>query len=150
MQIGENILLKTLDEVPEVASKIIENLRLKELKLNTNCLAFYGEMGAGKTTLIKAICKELGVGDTTSSPTFSIINEYVANSRKPIFHFDFYRIDNESEAYDFGYEEYFYSGELCLIEWPEKIESLLPIPHYKLQITVNESGHRIIQMFTEG
>ncbi len=149
MQIGENILLKTLNELPDVAKKIIDSLQLNKLKSNKNCFAFYGEMGAGKTTLIKAICKELGVGDTTSSPTFSIINEYVAESGKPVFHFDFYRINNESEAYDFGYEEYFYSGELCLIEWPEKIENLLPIPHFKLKITVNESGCRVIQMFHE-
>jgi tRNA threonylcarbamoyladenosine biosynthesis protein TsaE len=149
MQIGENIVLKTLNELPEVVKKIIDNLQLKELKSNQNCIAFYGEMGAGKTTLIKAICKELGVGDTTSSPTFSIINEYVAESGKPVFHFDFYRINNESEAYDFGYEEYFYSGELCLIEWPEKIENLLPVPHYKVQISFDVKNNRVIKLQEE-
>ncbi len=149
MQIGENILLKTLNELPGVAKEIIDNLQLNKFESNRNCLAFYGEMGAGKTTLIKAICKELGVGDTTSSPTFSIINEYVADSGKPVFHFDFYRINNESEAYDFGYEEYFYSGELCLIEWPEKIENLLPVPHFKVLISIDAKDNRVIKLLKE-
>lgn len=147
MQVGEQIMLKSLEELPKVAGQIIESLQLINTTSNVNCLAFYGEMGAGKTTLIKSICKELGVDDTTSSPTFSIINEYVTNSGRSIFHFDFYRINDESEAYDFGYEEYFYSGKLCLIEWPEKIENLLPVPHYKVKIMVDESGNRLIRMF---
>lgn len=149
MQIGENILLKTIDDLTDVAKKIIESLQLQKSELETNCLAFYGEMGAGKTTLIKAICKELGVDVTTSSPTFSIVNEYVTTESRSLFHFDFYRINNESEAYDFGYEEYFYSRELCMIEWPEKIETLLPLPHYKVKIMVEESGQRLIQLFHE-
>jgi tRNA threonylcarbamoyladenosine biosynthesis protein TsaE len=149
MQIGENILLKTIDELPTVASKIIERLQLNKADLQTTCMAFYGEMGAGKTTLIKAICKEFGVNDTTSSPTFSIVNEYFTTDSRSLYHFDFYRINNESEAYDFGYEEYFYSGELCMIEWPEKIERLLPLPHFKVQITIEEAGSRLIQLFHE-
>lgn len=92
---------------------------------NAKIWLFYGEMGAGKTTLISALCKELGVAGTTSSPTFSIVNEYIGNS-ETIYHFDFYRLKTEEEAYDMGYEEYFESGHLCLVEWPDKISSLLP------------------------
>lgn len=87
---------------------------------------FRGEMGAGKTTLISAICEALGSTDTVTSPTFAIVNEYLDGAGNTLCHFDFYRIDDIREAYDFGYEEYFYSGRLCLIEWPEKIEELLP------------------------
>lgn len=94
---------------------------------------FEGEMGAGKTTFIKAVCEELGVEDTVSSPTFSIVNEYAAKD-KVIYHFDFYRIKILQEAYDIGYEEYFYSGNLCLIEWPEKVEELLPENYVKIEI----------------
>jgi len=94
---------------------------------------FEGEMGAGKTTFIKAFCEELGVEETVSSPTFSIVNEYVAGGQV-IYHFDFYRIKNLREAYDIGYEEYFYSGNICLIEWPERIAELLPDHYVKVQI----------------
>ncbi len=146
MRIGENITLKSLEELSIVAKKIIKDLNLDEESNLVSCLAFYGEMGAGKTTLIKEICKELGVDDTTSSPTFSIVNEYVINIQRSIFHFDFYRLNAESEAYDFGYEEYFYSGELCMIEWPEKIERLLPLPHYKIVILLDENDNRTIQL----
>lgn len=96
-------------------------------------LIFEGEMGAGKTTFIKAICNELGVKETVSSPTFSIVNEYATIDRV-IYHFDFYRIKNLQEAYDIGYEEYFYSGNLCLIEWPERVEDLLPENYIKVEI----------------
>lgn len=95
---------------------------------------FDGDMGAGKTTFIKVICEALGVEDLVSSPTFSIVNEYLAEDGK-IYHFDFYRIKDLQEAYDIGYEEYFYSGDYCLIEWPEKIPDLLP-PHY-IRVTIN-------------
>ncbi len=88
--------------------------------------AFYGAMGAGKTSFIKAICEELGVKDVITSPTFAIVNEYALPDGDAVFHFDFYRINKMEEAYDLGYEEYFYSGRYCFIEWPEKIESLLP------------------------
>ena len=146
MQIGEKLMLKSLSELAEVSKTIIDQLKIRESKPAINCLAFYGEMGAGKTTLIKAICNQLGVADTTSSPTFAIINEYATNHGCSIFHFDFYRINNISEAYDFGYEEYFYSGELCMIEWPEKIEELLPVPHYKVRISLDSNGNRVIQL----
>jgi tRNA threonylcarbamoyladenosine biosynthesis protein TsaE len=100
--------------------------------------AFYGGMGAGKTTLIKQLCEKLGVIDNPNSPTFSIVNEYHTASADKIFHFDFYRINNLQEAYDMGYEEYFYSGNLCLIEWPEKIEPLLPEKYLKIAIEVHD------------
>lgn len=106
--------------------------------------AFYGKMGAGKTTFIKAICEELGVEDTINSPTFAIINEYRANTGELIYHFDFYRINNIEEIYDFGYEDYFYSGSICFIEWPEKIDSLLPHDVVTVKIEEQEEGVRCV------
>jgi tRNA threonylcarbamoyladenosine biosynthesis protein TsaE len=105
---------------------------------------FEGEMGAGKTTLIKTLAKALGVTDTVSSPTFSIVNEYDA-AGQTIYHFDFYRIKNLQEAYDIGYEEYFYSGEICFIEWPEKIKPLLPEHYLKIKIeTLTETDRSLL------
>ncbi|SFC02092.1 tRNA threonylcarbamoyladenosine biosynthesis protein TsaE [Parapedobacter composti] len=106
---------------------------------------FYGEMGAGKTTFIKAICKELGVTDAVSSPTFAIVNEYVS-PHGPVYHFDFYRIKSEQEAMDMGYEEYFYSGRYCLVEWPEKIAGLLPSGAVALHLTVSADGGRNVKL----
>lgn len=113
---------------------------LLSLSNSKRVFAFYGEMGAGKTTFIKAICEELGVKDGMSSPTFSVINEYHTSSGEKIFHFDFYRIKSESEVFDMGYEEYFYSGNYCFIEWPEKIEHLLPenCVRVKIEVVGNE------------
>jgi tRNA threonylcarbamoyladenosine biosynthesis protein TsaE len=111
---------------------------------NEKVLAFYGEMGAGKTTLIKAICTEFGVTDNISSPTFSIVNEYKGRNGKKTYHFDFYRIKSQDEAYDLGYEEYFYSGAICLIEWPEKVKDLLPLEITKVVITKGEGESRTI------
>ena len=91
-----------------------------------NIFAFYGKMGTGKTTFIKSLCEELGVEDTINSPTFAIVNEYEDREANTIFHFDFYRIKSLTEVYNMGYEEYFYSGDLCLVEWPELVEQLLP------------------------
>jgi tRNA threonylcarbamoyladenosine biosynthesis protein TsaE len=99
--------------------------------------AFSGNMGAGKTTFIKALCKNLGAADNVSSPTFSLVNEYLAASGEKIFHFDFYRIKDISEAYDMGYEEYLYSGAWCFIEWPEKIAALIPEDAINVLIEVN-------------
>ena len=107
---------------------------------------FYGEMGSGKTTFIKSLCVEMGVRDSMSSPTFSIINEYITADGKRVYHFDFYRIENEVEAYDVGSEEYFYSGNLCLIEWPEKIPSLIPAEHAEVSIVVENQNHRTIAL----
>jgi tRNA threonylcarbamoyladenosine biosynthesis protein TsaE len=99
--------------------------------------AFYGSMGAGKTTLIKQFCRRMRVTDEVNSPTFSIVNEYVTTENESIFHFDFYRIHKPEEAYDIGYENYFYGGNLCLIEWPEKIEQLLPDNYVKVSIVTD-------------
>ena len=107
--------------------------------------AFYGKMGAGKTTFIKAVCEQLGVEDVITSPTFAIGNEYTSEtSGDTIYHFDFYRIKKLDEVYDMGYEEYFYSGSLCFIEWPELIESLLPEDATKVTIKENEDGSRSV------
>ena len=109
-------------------------------------IAFYGKMGAGKTTFIKAICQCLGTDDVVTSPTFAIVNEYqTANPQYPIvFHFDFYRIHKLEEVYDMGYEDYFYSGHLCLLEWPELIEDILPDDALRVNITEESDGTRTI------
>lgn len=109
----------TIDALPEVATQLIAT------GLGYKIWTFYGEMGAGKTTLIKAICQELGVTESVSSPTFSLVNEYKTSNNSIVYHFDFYRIKSIEEVYDIGYEDYFYSGNLCLIEWPQKVEELL-------------------------
>ena len=108
--------------------------------------AFYGKMGSGKTTFIKAICEELGVEDVITSPTFAIVNEYhTATTDEIIYHFDFYRIKKMEEVYDMGYEEYFYSGDLCFIEWPELIEDLLPEDAVRVNIHEIEGGKREVE-----
>ena len=108
--------------------------------------AFYGKMGAGKTTFIKAICEALGVKDVVTSPTFAIVNEYADAVGEPVYHFDFYRIKNLREAYDIGCEEYFYSGFPCFIEWPELVEELLPEETVKVSIEVLEDGSRLVTL----
>jgi len=107
---------------------------------------FEGSMGAGKTTLIKAICRELGVLNTVQSPTFSIVNEYLTDAGETIYHFDCYRLKNGAEAYDIGVEEYLDSGSLCLIEWPDKIAELLPEKFIKISITQLSNGKRSIEI----
>lgn len=107
--------------------------------------AFYGQMGAGKTTFIKALCEELGVEETITSPTFAIVNEYRGGNGKSIYHFDFYRINKLEEAFDFGYEDYFYGGNLCFIEWPELVETLLPENTVKVSIRETPSGSRLVE-----
>lgn len=109
----------TLQQLPEVANQLIQ------VAGNTNLWCFNGPMGAGKTTFIKQVCKQLGVEDEVSSPTFSLVNEYKTKDGKTVYHFDFYRIRSIEEVYDIGYEDYFYSGAVCLMEWSEKIEELL-------------------------
>jgi len=110
-----------------------------------NVWLFSGEMGAGKTTLIKAVCEQLGVKGGMSSPTFSIVNEYDRQQGGKIYHFDFYRLKNEQEAYDLGADEYFDSGNFCFIEWPEKIPSLIPPYHAAIKIQTSDPLHRIIE-----
>ena len=109
-------------------------------------LLFYGAMGVGKTTLIKELCKELGINEVTSSPTFSLVNEYHTNHGDIVYHFDFYRIEDEEEAYDIGIEDYFYSDAWCLIEWPENIQNLLPLKSTEIHLTQLNDGLRNIQL----
>lgn len=116
----KSIRLHTLEELPQAAEAVLDSLQGRTLVL------FRGAMGAGKTTLIRALCEQLGVEDTVTSPTFALVNEYRDREGDSVYHFDFYRIDRPEEALDLGYEEYFDSGHLCLVEWPEKIETLLP------------------------
>ena len=111
---------------------------------DSRVFAFYGKMGAGKTTFIKAICEALGVDDVITSPTFAIINEYTSGEGESIYHFDFYRIKKLDEVYDMGYEDYFYSGCLCLIEWPELIEEVLPEDAVKVSIEEKADGNRVV------
>ncbi len=114
---------------------------------NGKVFAFYGKMGAGKTTFIKAICETLGVEDTVTSPTFAIVNEYQSESVDyPIYHFDFYRIKKLEEVYDMGYEDYFYGGGISFIEWPELIEELLPEDAVHVEIKENEDGSRTVSI----
>jgi tRNA threonylcarbamoyladenosine biosynthesis protein TsaE len=108
-------------------------------------MAFSGEMGAGKTTFIQALCRNMGVTVEVNSPTFSLVNEYLTPEGDSIFHFDLYRIETQEELFDMGYEEYFYSGSLCLIEWPEKADSLIPDDALRVKIETCEDHSRIIQ-----
>ena len=116
----KEINVNGLGDLPDAAEEILAALD------GRNVVALYGPMGAGKTTLVREICTLLGSEDTVTSPTFALINRYNSAEGNAIFHFDFYRIERQEEAFDMGYEEYFYSGDLCLVEWPEKIEGLLP------------------------
>lgn len=127
-----------LKELNSVAKKLINQFS------GYHIFAFYGKMGAGKTTFIQSVCKSLGSNDNVTSPTFALINEYKTDKLLSIFHFDFYRINNIEEAFDLGYEDYLYSGNYCLIEWPEKIESLLPENIVKVKIEVEVDGTRSI------
>ena len=127
-------------ELPKIAAQLIEVFGKQRVVL------FYGEMGVGKTTLIKQLCKQLGVEEETTSPTFSIVNEYLSNEGNSIYHFDFYRIEEEAEVFDLGYEDYFYSGNYCFIEWPEKIPNLLPEDTATLKIELGEGNERLIEV----
>jgi tRNA threonylcarbamoyladenosine biosynthesis protein TsaE len=131
-------------EVNDLEGLPVAALALLEFAGQEKIFLFEGEMGAGKTTFIKAICEALGVEDLVSSPTFSIVNEYLGKNKSRIYHFDFYRIENLQEAYDIGYEEYFYSGDLCLVEWPEKIHGLLPESYIRISITTTAPDTRLI------
>ena len=133
------IRINSLADINEAAKQFIANMG------NGKVFAFYGKMGAGKTTFVKAICEELGVEDVITSPTFALVNEYTAGDGSPVYHFDFYRIKKLEEVYDMGYEDYFYSGNLCFLEWPELIEDLLPEDCTKVTITVEEDGTRNVE-----
>jgi tRNA threonylcarbamoyladenosine biosynthesis protein TsaE len=129
----------SLENIQEIAKELISTVK-------SRYLLFYGEMGTGKTTLIKEIVKQLGVTDVASSPTFSLVNEYLSQKGKTIYHFDFYRIEKEEEAYDIGIEEYFYGNNWCLIEWPEKVENLLPLESVEIRLIMNSDNTRTIQI----
>lgn len=132
--------INNLDAIHDTAREFIREMG------DSTVFAFHGEMGAGKTTFIKALCEVLGVKDVINSPTFAIINEYRSDlTGELIYHFDFYRINKIEEAYDFGYEDYFFSGSLCFIEWPEKVEELLPGDVVDVYISENEDGTRSIK-----
>ncbi len=132
-----------LEELPAIAKEVIKSSKNK-------VLLFYGEMGVGKTTLIKELVKQLGSLDTVSSPTFSLVNEYHTVSGEKVYHFDFYRINNENEALDIGVEEYFYSGCWCLAEWPNKVENLLPLKSVTITITSNSDQLRTLELRNNG
>ena len=127
----------SLDDLEAVASWILDSIKEDVILLK-------GQMGAGKTTLIKAICKELGVVDEVSSPTYSLVNEYHSANGEIVYHFDLYRINDESEALDMGIDEYLYSGSKCLIEWPEKISNLLPQDCATVEISVDENDRHFV------
>ena len=135
------IKIQSLESIHEAAREFIAAMG------DNTVFALYGKMGAGKTTFVKALCEELGVSDVISSPTFAIVNEYRSDETgELIYHFDFYRIKNLSEVNDMGYEDYFYSGALCFIEWPELVEELLPGDAVKVTIEELEDGSRVIKL----
>lgn len=134
------IRINSLADINEAAKTFVENMG------DGKVFAFYGKMGAGKTTFVKAICECLGVDDVITSPTFAIVNEYTsATTGDAIYHFDFYRIKKLEEVYDMGYEDYFYSGSLCFLEWPELIEDLLPEDTTKVTIEETADGSRVVK-----
>lgn len=132
------IRINSLDTIHEAAKDFIKGMG------DGKVFAFYGKMGAGKTTFIKALCEVLEVKDVITSPTFAIINEYTDGNNNPIYHFDFYRIKKLEEVYDMGYEDYFYSGNLCLLEWPELVEDVLPENVIKVTIEEQPDGSRLL------
>ncbi len=132
-----NMIIQSIDTIREAAREFISQMG------DHRVFAFYGKMGAGKTTFVKAICEELGVEDVITSPTFAIVNDYSSPSTQ-IYHFDFYRIKKLEEVYDMGYEDYFYSGALCFIEWPELIEPLLPDDAVRVTIEEQPDGTRTV------
>jgi tRNA threonylcarbamoyladenosine biosynthesis protein TsaE len=134
------LIINSLDNIREVAHQFVAAMG------DNTVFAFYGKMGAGKTTFIKAVCEELGVTDVINSPTFAIVNEYRSDEAgELIYHFDFYRIKKLEEVYDMGYEDYFYSGAVCFIEWPELIEELLPGNSVRVDIEEQADGSRVVR-----
>mgnify|MGYP003605082662 FL=1 len=132
-------IIFSIDQLEEVAQKIIANNPKK-------VILFHGEMGVGKTTLIKQLCRNLGVTDATSSPTFSLVNEYEADNNQLVYHFDFYRLNKETEALDMGIDDYLYSGNWCFIEWAEKIPNLIPNTHSVITISLLPDGKRSLTL----
>lgn len=136
----ESLVLKSLSDLNIIADKFLRLMRDKKV------FAFFGPMGVGKTTFIKALCNELGVVEIVTSPTFALVNEYQTGAGNSIFHFDFYRIEKIEEVYDFGYEDYFFSGNYCFIEWPDKVAEILPKDVVFVQLVENEDGSRTINI----
>lgn len=136
------IIISDIEKYPEAAAQFLHSIG------NNRIFAFYGSMGAGKTTFIKSICEAMGVQDAINSPTFAIVNEYESADGDTIFHFDFYRIKEIAEVYNMGYEEYFYSNAYCFIEWPELVEELLPEETSKVFIEEQADGSRKIRIVT--
>ncbi len=134
----KSFIIESIEQVSDAANWILENSK------GCRKIAFYGEMGAGKTTVIKSICESLGSFDTVSSPTFSLINEYLINDDEFLYHFDFYRIEKREEVYEFGFEEYLDSDSYCFMEWPEKVEEILPDDILKVNIKVIDNRTREI------
>ena len=134
------IAIKDISSLASAAQEFIAQMG------ESRIFAFYGTMGAGKTTFVKALCEAMGVTDTVNSPTFAIVNEYDTPSGRPIYHFDFYRIKRLAEVYDMGYEDYFYGRGLCFIEWPELIEELLPEDTVRVNIVEQADGSRIVKI----
>lgn len=128
-----------LDQISKTAQWVLKNCK-------SRILLFDGPMGSGKTTLIKEISNHLGVKDVTSSPTFSLVNEYLSNTGETVYHFDFYRIEDEEEAFDMGIEEYLDSGSWCFIEWPDKVQNLLPLESDVIKLTINQDNSRTIEI----
>jgi len=128
-----------LSDLSLIANWVIENA-------SSRILLFYGAMGSGKTTLIKEISKQLGVKDVTNSPTFSLVNEYRSENNELLYHFDFYRINDEEEAYDMGIEEYFDHDAWCFVEWPEKVQNLLPLESSVIKLTINADNTRTLEL----
>jgi tRNA threonylcarbamoyladenosine biosynthesis protein TsaE len=137
----EYLQVKNLDELPDVAEKILNRINKNRI------VAFYGKMGAGKTTLIKALCEKKGVTNKITSPTFALVNEYFTSQGEIIYHFDFYRVNKIEEIYDLGYEDYFYSGHYCFIEWPEPAKNLLP--KETIKININELSDHTRQIIID-
>ena len=125
--------INNIEELSKVSDLLLD------WREKSNIIAFYGTMGAGKTTLVKNLCQKLGVNDEVNSPTFALVNEYQTETFDSIFHFDFYRIKSLEEVFDIGYEDYFYSGSLCLLEWPELIDPLMPEHFIKVEITLGDT-----------
>ncbi|MCG8582314.1 MAG: tRNA (adenosine(37)-N6)-threonylcarbamoyltransferase complex ATPase subunit type 1 TsaE [Bacteroidales bacterium] len=136
----DTFYIHSLDNINAVAADFLSKYK------NERVLAFYGPMGVGKTTFVKALCEELNVEDTVNSPSFAIVNEYHTPEDDIVYHFDFYRLKEEEEAYDMGYEDYLYSGHYSMIEWPEKIASLLPPGRLELTLVEEENGQRRIHV----
>ncbi|WP_244525758.1 tRNA (adenosine(37)-N6)-threonylcarbamoyltransferase complex ATPase subunit type 1 TsaE [Sunxiuqinia elliptica] len=133
-----SIEINSVDEIREAARNFLAQFKQERI------FAFYGKMGAGKTTFIKALCRELGSTDPITSPTFALVNEYTTGEDERIFHFDFYRIKNNEEALDLGFDDYLYTGNYCFMEWPENVEDLLPANIVEVKLEVKDSSARTI------